>query len=74
MKWRMPALSLPNCIAGLVFSSFGVVAFAYGKRMSCWTPMVCGIALMMLPLFLANAALLITSTVLGTVAIVFRHS
>jgi hypothetical protein len=63
-----------NCIASVVFSAFGFVVFTYGKRMRYWTPMLCGLALMLLPLFLADLALLISSAVLGTAAIVFRHS
>ena len=76
-KARMPDVpdffSL-NCVAGVVFSAFGFIVFTYGKRMKYWTPMLCGLALMLLPLFLADLALLITSAVLGTAAIVFRHT
>lgn len=36
--------------------------------------MLCGLALMMLPLFVADIALLISSALLSTVALVFRHS
>jgi hypothetical protein len=63
-----------NCVASVVFSAFGFIVFTYGKRMKYWTPMLCGLALMLLPLFLADLALLISSAVLGTAAIVFRHS
>ncbi|HKR53244.1 MAG TPA: hypothetical protein VJR93_02765 [Chthoniobacterales bacterium] len=70
----MTASFIVNCVAGVVFSAFGFVVFTYGKRMRYWTPMLCGLALMLLPLFLADLALLITSAVLGTAAIIFRHS
>ena len=70
----VPEFSLTNIVAGLVFSGLGFVVFIYGKRMSYWVPMFCGIGLMMLPLFIADVPLLITSTVLGTIAIVFRNS
>ena len=63
-----------DCVAGVVFSAFGFIVFTYGKRMKYWTPMLCGLALMLLPLFLADLALLISSAVLGTAAIVFRHN
>ena len=63
-----------NSVAGVVFSAFGFIVFTYGKRMKYWTPMLCGLALMLLPLFLADLALLISSALLGTAAIVFRHS
>ncbi len=71
---HMPDLFTVNCVAGVVFSAFGFIVFTYGKRMKYWTPMLCGLALMLLPLFLADLALLVTSAVLGTAAIVFRHS
>ena len=63
-----------NCVAGVVFSAFGFVVFTYGKRMGYWTPMLCGLALMLLPLFVADLALFVASGVLGTASIVFRHS
>lgn len=36
--------------------------------------MLCGLALMMLPLFLADLALLIASAVISAAAVVFRNS
>ena len=54
-----------NCVAGVVFSAFGFIVFTYGKRMSYWTPMLCGLALMLLPLFVADLALLVGSALLG---------
>jgi hypothetical protein len=63
-----------NCIASVVFSAFGFVIFTYGKRMRYWTPMLCGLGLMLLPLFVADVALLVGSTLLGTAAIVFRDT
>ena len=63
-----------NCIAGVVFSAFGFVVFTYGKRMRYWTPMFCGLALMLLPLFVADVALFVGSTLLGIAAVVFRHT
>jgi hypothetical protein len=73
-EWAVPEMSLPNIVAGLVFSGFGFVVFTYGKRMGYWIPMFCGIALMMLPLFVDDMALLVTSAALGAIAIIFRHS
>jgi hypothetical protein len=63
-----------NCIGSVVFSAFGFIVFTYGKRMRYWTPMLCGLALMLLPLFVADLALLVGSTLLGVAAIVFRHT
>jgi len=70
----MPDAFTANCIGGLLFSGLGFVAFTYGKRMRVWTPMICGLGLMLLPLFLADLALLIASLLLGAAAIVFRRS
>jgi hypothetical protein len=63
-----------NCIASVVFSAFGFIVFTYGKRMRYWTPMLCGLALMLLPLFVADVALLVGSALLGITAVVFRHT
>jgi len=63
-----------DCVAGVVVSAFGFIVFTYGKRMKYWTPMLCGLALMLLPLFVADLALLVSSAILGTAAIVFRHT
>src|SRR5436305_6457632 len=63
-----------NCVAGVVFSAFGFVVFTYGKRMRYCTPMLCGLALMLLPLFVADIALLVGNTLLGIAAVVFRHT
>ena len=70
----MPDVFTMNYVAGVVFSAFGFIVFTYGKRMKYWTPMLCGLALMLLPLFVTDLALLVSSAVLGTAAIVFRHS
>ncbi|PZR78786.1 MAG: hypothetical protein DLM52_02360 [Chthoniobacterales bacterium] len=70
----VPALSLTDLIGGLLFSSLGFVAFTYGKRMGYWTPMLCGIALMLLPLLLADAPLLVVSAALTGTAIIFRRN
>ncbi|MBV9010131.1 MAG: hypothetical protein JO354_13360 [Verrucomicrobia bacterium] len=70
----MPALSLSNFIGGLIFSSIGFVAFTYGRRMGYWIPMLCGIGLMVLPLFADDALLFVASAVLCATAVVFRHS
>jgi hypothetical protein len=68
------ALFAANCIGSVVFSAFGFIVFTYGKRMRYWTPMLCGLALMLLPLFVADLALIVSSAALGIAAIVFRHS
>jgi hypothetical protein len=60
-----------NLIAGFVFGSIGFVAFTYGKRMSLWKPMFCGIALMVYPYFVENMFLLFGIGGIGTAALFF---
>jgi hypothetical protein len=64
-------LSAPSLIAGLLFGSIGFVAFVYGKRMNLWKPMLCGIALMVYPYFIADAVALFAIGGAGTVALFF---
>jgi hypothetical protein len=67
----MPDLNAASLIGGLIFGSIGFVAFIYGKRMHLWKPMLCGIALMVYPYFIADAAILYTIGALGTGALFF---
>jgi hypothetical protein len=60
-----------NMIGGLIFGSIGFVAFIYGKRMSLWKPMLCGIALMVYPYFIADTAIMLAIGALGTGALFF---
>jgi hypothetical protein len=50
----MPAFSVSELIAGLLFGSVGLVAFVYGKRQDLWRPMFTGLALMVYPYFVAD--------------------
>ncbi len=70
----MPVFSGANLIGGLVFGSIGFVAFAYGKRMHIWKPMLIGLALMVYPYFVSNDIALIAIGVVGTAALfLFRE-
>jgi len=60
-----------NLFAGLVFGSIGFVAFVYGKRMHLWTPMLCGIALMIYPYFVSDIWFIWLIGGVGTVALFF---
>ncbi len=59
---QMPALtpgflesfSLAGMIGGLIFSSFGFVAFVYGKKQSLLAPLVIGILMIVFPCFTQN--------------------
>ncbi len=55
-----------NLIGGFVFSSIGLVAFVYGKRMHLWKPIFCGLALMIVPYFIANTTAMYAAGVVGT--------
>lgn len=44
---------------GLLFGSFGLGFFVYGKRQRAVVPLVCGLALMIFPYFVANTLLLV---------------
>ena len=44
---------------GVVFGSIGLGFFIYGKKQNAIVPLVCGVALMVVPYFIANALLLV---------------
>ena len=59
-------LSAVNLIANLLFGSIGFVAFIYGKKQNLWKTMFTGLALMVVPYFIASTALLVAAGALGT--------
>jgi hypothetical protein len=67
----MFGLSMANLIGNLLFSSIGFVAFVYGKRMNLWKLMLCGLALMVYPYFIANTTMMYAIGALGSVALFF---
>jgi hypothetical protein len=69
VKIDMLVFSAANLLAGLIFGSIGFVAFAYGKRMHLWTPMFCGIALMIYPYFVSDVWLVWLIGGVGTAAL-----
>jgi len=66
--------SAANLIGGFVFGSIGFVAFMYGKRMSLWSPMFIGLALMIYPYFVSNDLLLWSAGVAGSASLWFVRS
>ena len=52
-------MSTATLLWGLLFGSIGVGFFIYGKRQQMIVPLVCGVALMVYPYFVANAWLLL---------------
>ena len=67
----MFGLSTANLIGNSLFSSFGFVAFVYGKRMHLWKMMLCGLGLMIFPYFVENTSILCAVGGLSTTAIFF---
>lgn len=45
---------------GLIFGSFGLGFFMYGKKQKLPVPVVCGLALMIYPYFFSNTLPLVT--------------
>jgi hypothetical protein len=64
-------LSGANLVGNLLFSSIGFVAFIYGKKQHLWRPMFGGLALMVMPYFIGDTALMYAAGALGTGALVF---
>lgn len=64
-------LGAANLIGGLVFGSIGFVAFMYGKRMTLWKMMFCGLALMIFPYFVANTIAVYAIGIIGSGALIF---
>jgi hypothetical protein len=67
----MFGLSGANLVGNLLFSSIGFVAFIYGKRMSLWKPMFCGLGLMIFPYFVSNTVFMYVIGVFGSIALLF---
>lgn len=45
-------------IAGFLFGIVGTAYFVYGKKQQAWTPLFCGLALMIYPYFVSNLILM----------------
>jgi hypothetical protein len=52
-------LNTSSLLWGLLFGSIGVGFFVYGKRQRAVVPLVCGVALIIFPYFVANSILLV---------------
>jgi hypothetical protein len=53
-------LSTSLLLLGVLFSSIGVGYFIYGKKQGAMRPLLCGLALMIVPYFLSSVTLLLT--------------
>ena len=69
----MPTLSGPNFLAGLLFSSIGLVGFVHGKRMNRWKPMFIGLALMAFPYFIEDTIAVCAIGLAGSAALFFAR-
>jgi hypothetical protein len=52
-------LNTATLLWGVVFGAVGLGFFVYGKKQSAIVPLACGVALMAVPYFISNLALLI---------------
>jgi len=52
-------LNTSSLLWGLLFGSIGVGFFVYGKRQKAVVPLICGVALIIFPYFVANPILLV---------------
>lgn len=63
-------MSASSLFFGLLFSSFGLGYFIYGKKQRAVVPLVCGLALMMYPYFVPNTIVLV---VIGSVLVAIPY-
>ncbi len=52
-------MSTASLVWGMLFGAIGAGFFIYGRRQQMFVPLICGIALMVYPWFVTNAALLV---------------
>jgi hypothetical protein len=55
---------------GLLFGSFGLGFFVYGKKQKVVVPLICGLVLMVFPYFISNTILLVA---IGLALIAFPY-
>ena len=67
-------MSTSILLLGVLFSSIGLGYFIYGKKQGVLNPLICGLALMIVPYFLSSVAiLLVVGIVLSAVPWIFRN-
>lgn len=54
----MADLSASSLLLGVLFGSLGLGFFIYGRKQRTIVPLLCGLALMVVPYFIPNALLL----------------
>jgi len=58
------AMNTSSLLWGLLFGSFGLGFFVYGRKQKAIIPLVCGLILMVYPYFISNTIILV---ILGVV-------
>ena len=56
-------LDTSSLMWGVLFSSFGLGFFLYGKKQKAVVPLVCGLGLMVMPYFISNILLLVAASI-----------
>jgi hypothetical protein len=54
----MVEITASSLLLGLLFGSIGLGFFVYGRKQHAVVPLLCGLALMIVPYFIASALLL----------------
>ena len=57
-----------SLIWGILFGSFGLAYFIYGKKQKKIMPLLCGLGLMLFPYFVTNTTLIVITGILLVVA------
>jgi hypothetical protein len=57
----MNLMNPATLIWGVIFGSIGLGFFVYGKKQKSFTPLLCGLGLMVFPYFISNLYLMILS-------------
>ncbi|MFS8136997.1 MAG: hypothetical protein ACMG50_02605 [Thermomonas sp.] len=66
-------MSTSILLLGVLFSSIGLGYFIYGKKQGAMRPLMCGVALMIVPYVLSSAVLLlIVGSALCAIPWIFR--
>ena len=62
-----------NLLASILFGGVGMGAFAYGKKLELWQPIVIGLALMTYPWFVTSVWLTWVTGTVFCVLLIFFH-
>lgn len=52
-------MTTASLLWGLLFGSIGIGLFIYGKRQAAPVPLLCGLGLLVFPMFMTNTTLLV---------------